>query len=51
MLQGKCTDDPLWLQAAETVHKDPNGQKDCGLAKTSGLFTCLRISWTRLNPF
>lgn len=37
MLQGKCTDDPLWLQAAETVHKDPNGQKDCGLAKNLGI--------------
>ncbi|HZI24220.1 MAG TPA: tetratricopeptide repeat protein [Chryseolinea sp.] len=37
MLQGKCTDDPLWLQAAETVHKDPNGTKDCGLAKNLGI--------------
>jgi tetratricopeptide (TPR) repeat protein len=37
MLQGKCTDDPLWLQAAETVYKDPNGQKDCGLAKNLGI--------------
>lgn len=37
MLQGKCTDDPLWLQAAETVHKDPGGTKDCGLAKNLGI--------------
>ena len=37
MLQGKCTDDPLWLQAAETVYNDPNGQKDCGLAKNLGI--------------
>lgn len=37
MLQGKCTDDPLWLQAAETVYKDPSGQKDCGLAKNLGI--------------
>jgi tetratricopeptide (TPR) repeat protein len=37
MLQGKCTDDPLWLEAAEAVHKDPNGQKDCGLAKNLGI--------------
>ncbi len=37
MLQGKCTDDPLWLQAAETVHKDPSGTKDCGLAKNLGI--------------
>ncbi|HEX6225529.1 MAG TPA: tetratricopeptide repeat protein [Chryseolinea sp.] len=37
MLQGKCTDDPLWLEAAETVYKDPNGTKDCGLAKNLGI--------------
>jgi tetratricopeptide (TPR) repeat protein len=37
MLQGKCTDDPLWLQAAETVYKDPSGSKDCGLAKNLGI--------------
>ena len=37
MLQGKCTDDPLWLEAAEAVHKDPNGTKDCGLAKNLGI--------------
>jgi tetratricopeptide (TPR) repeat protein len=37
MLQGKCTDDPLWLQAAETVHNDPQGGKDCGLAKNLGI--------------
>ncbi len=37
MLQGKCTDDPLWLEAAEAVHKDPAGTKDCGLAKNLGI--------------
>jgi tetratricopeptide (TPR) repeat protein len=37
MLQGKCTDDPLWLEAAETVHADPAGTKDCGLAKNLGI--------------
>jgi tetratricopeptide (TPR) repeat protein len=33
MLQDKCTDDPLWLQAAEAIHNDPNSPKDFGLAK------------------
>ena len=37
MLQGKCTDDPLWLQVAETVYRDPNGSKDCSLAKNLGI--------------
>lgn len=37
MLQGKCTDDPLWLRAAEIVYNDPNGSKDCGLAKNLGI--------------
>jgi tetratricopeptide (TPR) repeat protein len=37
MLQGKCTDDPLWLEAAEAVHSDPEGTKDCGLAKNLGI--------------
>jgi tetratricopeptide (TPR) repeat protein len=30
MLQDKCTDDPLWLQAAEAIHQQ---EKDFGLAK------------------
>ena len=30
MLQDKCTDDPLWLEAAEAIHKV---EKDYGLAK------------------
>lgn len=34
MLQGKCTDDPLWLQAGEVVHKS---EKDFGLAKNLAL--------------
>jgi tetratricopeptide (TPR) repeat protein len=36
MLQGKCTDDPLWLQAGESIHKN-NPEKDFGLAKNLGL--------------
>lgn len=34
MLQGKCTDDPLWLQAGEVIHKT---EKDFGLAKNLAL--------------
>ncbi len=36
MLQGKCTEDPLWLEAGETIHK-LNPDKDFGLAKTLGV--------------
>jgi tetratricopeptide (TPR) repeat protein len=34
MLQGKCTDDPLWLEVAEQIHT--GGEKNCGLAKNLG---------------
>ncbi len=34
MLKGKCTDDPLWLEAAEKLH---SAEKDFGLAKILGL--------------
>jgi tetratricopeptide (TPR) repeat protein len=37
MLQGKCTDDPLWLEAGEAIHNAADGQKDYGLAKNLGL--------------
>lgn len=37
MLQGKCTDDPLWLEAGEAIHNAADGQKDFGLAKNLGL--------------
>ncbi|NJM26077.1 MAG: hypothetical protein HC859_11895 [Bacteroidia bacterium] len=36
MLQGKCTDDPLWLEAAEKVHNSGT-EKDFGLAKVVGV--------------
>lgn len=35
MLQGKCTDDPLWLEVAEKLHNE-GGEKNCGLAKNLG---------------
>lgn len=34
MLQGKCTDDPLWLEAGEAIFEV---EKDFGLAKNLGL--------------
>jgi tetratricopeptide (TPR) repeat protein len=34
MLQGKCTEDPLWLEVAEQIHT--SGEKNCGLAKNLG---------------
>lgn len=37
MLKDKCTEDPLWLKAAETIHNDPSSEKDCGLAKNLGI--------------
>lgn len=36
MLQGKCTDDPLWMEAGEAIHKN-SPEKDFGLAKNLGL--------------
>jgi tetratricopeptide (TPR) repeat protein len=33
MLQGKCTDDPLWLESLEAIDKH-NPEKDYGLKKT-----------------
>jgi tetratricopeptide (TPR) repeat protein len=38
MLQGKCTDDPLWLETGTAIHeKTPPPQRDCGLAKNLGI--------------
>ncbi len=34
MLQGKCTDDPLWLEVGEVIHAE---EKDFGLAKNLAL--------------
>jgi tetratricopeptide (TPR) repeat protein len=51
MLQGKCTDDPLWLQAAETVHKDPNGTKDCGLAKNLGIIYITKDDFEKAEAY
>jgi len=38
MLQGKCTDEPLWLEAGEVILKaTPVPERDCGLAKNLGI--------------
>ncbi len=38
MLQGKCTDEPLWLEAGEIILKaTPAAERDCGLAKNLGI--------------
>jgi tetratricopeptide (TPR) repeat protein len=38
MLQGKCTEDPLWLEAGMAIHQaTPAPERDCGLAKNLGL--------------
>ena len=35
MLKDNCTNDPLWLESGEAIHK--SGEKDFGLAKNLGL--------------
>lgn len=38
MLVGKCTDDPLWLETGETIHKlSKPEEKDYGLVKNLGV--------------
>ena len=51
MLQGKCTDDPLWLEAAEAVHQDPEGTKDCGLAKNLGIIYMSKDNLEKAESF
>jgi tetratricopeptide (TPR) repeat protein len=51
MLQGKCTDDPIWLEAAETVHSDPAGTKDCGLAKNLGIIYLSKENFEKAESF
>jgi tetratricopeptide (TPR) repeat protein len=45
MLQGKCTDDPLWLEVAENIHL--NGEKNCGLAKNLGKIYMAKENWDK----
>lgn len=46
MLQDKCTDDPLWLEAAEAIHKE---EKDYGLAKNLGIRYLVMENYTKAN--
>jgi tetratricopeptide (TPR) repeat protein len=46
MLQDKCTDDPLWLEAAEAIHKE---EKDFGLAKNLGIRYLVMENYTKAN--
>jgi tetratricopeptide (TPR) repeat protein len=50
-MQGKCTDDPLWVQAAEAIHKDTSGQKDCGLAKNLGIIYMSKGAFAKAESF
>jgi tetratricopeptide (TPR) repeat protein len=51
MLKDKCTDDPLWLLAAEAVYNDPNGQKDCGLIKNLSIVYIAKENYTKAEAF
>ena len=48
MLQDKCTDDPLWLQAAEEIHKV---EKDFGLAKNLGIRYLANENYTKASQY
>lgn len=46
MLQDKCTEDPLWLEAAEAIHKE---EKDYGLAKNLGIRYLVMENYSKAN--
>lgn len=48
MLQDKCTDDPLWLEAAEKIHQV---EKDYGLAKNLAIRYLATENYTKANLF
>lgn len=50
MLQGKCTDDPLWLEVAEKIHATP-GEKNCGLAKSLGKIYLAKDNYEKAAVF
>lgn len=51
MLQGKCTDDPLWLEAAEKVHANPDEPKNCSLAKNLGIIYITKDDFTKAEQY
>jgi tetratricopeptide (TPR) repeat protein len=48
MLKDKCTDDPIWLEAAEVVYKN---EKNCGLAKNIGILHLSRENYEQAEQF
>jgi tetratricopeptide (TPR) repeat protein len=48
MLKDKCTDDPLWLQAAEAVHAV---ETNCGLAKNLGIIYLAKENYEKAEKF
>jgi tetratricopeptide (TPR) repeat protein len=48
MLQDKCTDDPLWLQAAEKISET---EKDFGLLKNLAIRYLAMENYTRANQY
>ena len=50
MLQGKCTDDPLWLEAGESIHKN-SPDKDFGLGKEPGLKYYSKENFAKAESF
>jgi tetratricopeptide (TPR) repeat protein len=50
MLQGKCTDDPLWLEVAEQIHTQDT-TKNCGLAKNLGIIYISKDNYEKAETF
>ncbi|MBX2961702.1 MAG: tetratricopeptide repeat protein [Cyclobacteriaceae bacterium] len=48
MLQDKCTDDPLWIEAAEAVNKV---EKDYGIAKNLAIRYLASENYTKANQY
>lgn len=49
MLKDKCTDDPVWLEAAEAVYN--SGEKNCGLAKNLGIIHLSKENYEKAEQF
>lgn len=49
MLKDKCTDDPIWLEAAEAVYN--SGEKNCGLAKNLGIIHLSKENYEKAEQF
>jgi tetratricopeptide (TPR) repeat protein len=49
MLKDKCTDDPVWLEAAEAVYN--SGEKNCGLAKNLGIIHLSKENYDKAEKF